>query len=200
MIKPCCVLSQEQEIPRLKELNVLKTNPLAVLWSQIPFTGEVRATYERVMSLDQSSVISLSYVFLSPVDIVREFVRDMEDSLGVNILVRGARVQAAYRFYLSSDEPAPYGIYIGPHASVNGLNLAVKGFPNDYINIYYANAGFLAGYQFRIGPLFVGDVYIGAGYKYNFAEEHSADKFRPSQFELGKGFKPSFSMNAGCAF
>jgi hypothetical protein len=200
MVSRAQSLDRESSPLMLKELHVLKSNPLALVWSQIPFTGELRVMYERVASINQSIVISASYVFLSPIDVVQQAVHDWEDSLGINVRLNGYRVQLAYKFYLDDGVRAPFGFYLAPHASFNSLKIDVKGYPNDWAKVNFLNVNLLFGYQLQTGGNFVADFHIGAGYKNNFAQFSEGATLTTSELEIKKGFKPSLGINIGMAF
>lgn len=198
-----------QKAPNLR-LNVVKTNPFALLISQIPFTGEARLLFEHMLTARQSTTFGLSYVF--PNFIIRSTLEDLNNQYNVELRLRGYRVQGGYRFYLSNKSFASDGFYIGPHASLYSAKLYEKNFKDGYLQINFANINLLWGYQVLLWDFFAIDTYMGVGYRNNFdiVKESSAPN-APVTFNsiantpdfallYNSNFKFSFSVNIGFVF
>jgi hypothetical protein len=199
----------------LKFNNVIKSNPVAVLMGQIPFTGEYRAMYEYTKSPSQSSMIGVSY--LGKGILIRMIEMDTNfTNRNIKLVVRGVRLQAAHRFYLtgigkffSKDyEYAPLGFYISPHISYASAIISSK-FLSTYdifIRATYFNVSLLSGLQMELFDGFVIDAFTGLGYKKNTLYEHySPGQSRPSKDAddipfFNSNIKFSLGFNVGYAF
>ncbi|MCH8331158.1 MAG: hypothetical protein IH946_07230 [Bacteroidetes bacterium] len=190
-------------------LHVFKSNPLAMIWSQIPLTGELRLLYETVHSPKRTSVFGLSYIYLSPL------LRDSYDSLLQNLpfepKINGFRIQGAVKHYILGTWLAPYGFYMGLHSSFNTVKIYIpKNSPyrslynNYYAKITFINASVIGGLQIILFKTIALDVYGGLGYRYNFVQEFEYPNIKSRKFDTETGvpqwLKISFSTNIGIAF
>ncbi|MEX0811379.1 MAG: hypothetical protein WD048_04115 [Chitinophagales bacterium] len=181
--------------------NVLKISPTALLFGQIPLTGELRLMYEMATAPRQSSFIgvSLNYsgVFLSLVNILDTTLTNQKYQFF------GGRVQVAYRFYLLKKKEAPNGLYVAPHFSFNYAKFKLKN-GVQYQNFYYINGNFLFGYQLVAGH-FAFDVCTGLGYRNNFTDYFNGARTRRTQLPEDRPaffqhLKPTLNISLGYAF
>lgn len=184
--------------------NVIKTNPLALIISQIPFTGEARLMYERAFSHRNATMVGISYVF--PNFLIIDSLQALSNRLNLTISMAGFRVQAAQKVYLSSKKRAPYGLYIAPHASVYSARIYIRQNRSFYLNTVFTNVSLIAGYQIIIMDALALDVYTGLGYRYNFLNEKNGVGMPLTTTSLHTDFpyrshvKLTFSINAGIFF
>lgn len=196
------------KIPKTR-LNILKTNPLAIALSQVPWTGELRVMYERVELPKQSTVIGLSFIMLSPLlaDSIQAYYKRTN---GVYVRIFGFRFQAAQRFYLTQWN-SPEGFYVSPHASYNitkwSFYYAYTGASKKVVYsalVNFININVLVGFQKLIRKKLAIDVNIGVGYRYNFFKEKNSQTVVPIDFEKDTGIpnwlKLSYTSNFGFAF
>lgn len=199
--------SKEDEKVKLPEgfkrpaKNVLKISPTALLFGQIPLTGELRLMYEMATAPRQSSFIGASFnysgVFLSLVNILDTTLTNQKYQFF------GGRVQVAYRFYLLKKKEAPNGLYVAPHFSFNYAKFKLKN-GVEYQDFYYINGNFLFGYQLVAGH-FAFDVCTGLGYRNNFTDYYNGVRTRriklpedrPAFFQH---LKPTLNISLGYAF
>ncbi len=197
-------------------LQIFKTSPMAMLFSQIPGTAETRMMYEQVHSPKRSSVIALSYVYISP--LLEEFIAQQLNGLPFELKINGFRIQGATKHYIINEFLAPYGIYIGLHASYNSLKAYIpKSSPyrrtlnNAFEKTIFLNTNVIGGLQIVFFKKFAIDAYAGLGYRNNFITIHeqgiSYTGVRKYQIDMqevfpgiGNNLKLSFSINMGLAF
>lgn len=179
----------------------LKTNPLAAMGGPIwvlfvPVTGEYKVMFEARTTKHQSIETGLSYLgpslFLN-LDELSE--RDTID--GVN--THGFRAQVMYKFFLTRDQLAPEGFYVGPHISYAKARIANRDNSDDAFSAAKLNANVVFGYQLITPGGFTLNVYTGLGFKmrdYDFAEDSSFD------FDYGNEATPNvaFGFTFGYAF
>lgn len=201
--------SQDMEPP-----NVIKTNPFAMLWTVIPFTGELRIVYEKAIIQDHqvkfkgvtrkhAIMVAASYLGASPL-----FNLDNIYSLtGSKISTNGFRGQFAYKFYITHKEvSAPRGFYIAPHISYAYAKFQAKDNIIDYLSVSKANGNLLFGYQVIGKKVFAYDIFTGIGYKVTNTKlglGESLSNFNLFGFNnnsINSGMKFSFGMNIGVAF
>ncbi len=180
------------------KLNMVKTNPLALIWSQIPFTSEARFMYERVGGLHESTMVGLSYVFPSPY--FKLFWDSLETDLGYQISTLGYRVQAGQKFYLLNKQRAPNGFFIMPHASYNNLRITLKDLKGYYAHFIFFNVSLLAGYQLVLFDLLTIEAYTGAGWRDNYVLYGDPNTVKVDLDEIVRGFKFTFAMQCGITF
>ncbi len=202
----------ESELPEFQKvrISVLKTNPLAMIISQIPIAGEVRGLYERMLSANQSTMVGVSYNF--PNFLMKEIIDSFNVSTNLKLRMSGFRFQAAYKFYLFGqyEDFLPQGFYLGPHASYNYVKLYEAQHRDAFLKVTFTNVSLIAGYQVLIAKTIAIDTYIGGGYKYNFDEVKNI-RTAPVSFSkisgdpglsqfFGEGFKFSLAVNVGWYF
>jgi len=181
--------------------NIIKTSLLSPLWFQIPFTGEYRLVYERVVNEKIALYLGVGYVGKSALLIGSSSLTSDSAVQGLGIGIAGFRVHGGGKLYLT-DFPAPKGFYIGPHFSYNTAKFFDKSQPNDYLKATFINFNVLVGYQFIVGGGFAFDMFSGFGYKINtwvlnienstiFNDELLFDRF---------GVKFNLGFNLGYAF
>lgn len=181
--------------------NVLKISPIALLFGQIPLTGELRVMYEMATAPRQSSFIGASLnftgVFLSLVNVL--------DTTLTNQKYRffGGRAQFAYRFYLLKKKEAPNGLYVAPHFSFNYAKFELKN-GYDWQKFYYINGSIQFGYQVIAGH-FAFDVCTGLGYKNNFTNYYNGARVKRYQLPedahpIIQHIKPTLNVSLGYAF
>jgi hypothetical protein len=175
---------------------VIKTNILPTIWGQIPFTGEYRIIYEQaVPSSPHSASIGLS---LNTIPFLLSGVDAIQD-----LKVSGARIQLQYKLYLSKNNYAPMGFYIGPHFSYNTARFRDKNNPTDYVDLVFMNINGMIGYQVITSGRFVLDIFSGLGYKINslnIVTNSGSSLIDESDVPVGVGPKFSFGFNFGYAF
>lgn len=195
------LLKEKQQYPR----NILKTNPLAVIWSQIPLSGEIRMMYERVTNPNDAAVIGISFII--PSILIADTIRAIEKQLGINLKMYGFRIQIEKKFYLSpiNNGKAPKGIYVAPHASVYTSRWYIKGQENRFFQANFCNINFLVGYQLLLWKTIALDACAGLGYRYNYYLEGNSQNPFPIDkgddfLEIPNWLKISLVVNAGIAF
>lgn len=151
--------------------DMLKTNPLTVLWGAIPFTSEYRITYETSTAMNQYAQIGVAYLGKN--------VLLFNDALRLNkntdlYIVNGYKVHLSYRWRLTTYENSPRGLYIGPHISYAHTTFEHKTTMqyNDYAYIEHFHIAMILGVQIEYLDIFYGDIFIGGGYKNNSWRNH----------------------------
>ncbi|MCH8904969.1 MAG: hypothetical protein IIA45_13770 [Bacteroidetes bacterium] len=186
---------------------IVKTNLLATIISQNPFTGEARLMFEKPLSARDASVFSLSYVYANP--IYRVTFKQAFDSLGLDVRVNGYRVQWAQKIYFTGNLRAPLGFYIGPHASYYTTKISPKGEKYVYATFNFFNVNLISGYQFTLYDMLAIDFYGGLGYRYNYVRERDGlgspiITHKLEELDIWKFYnfpvKISLCINAGYAF
>lgn len=197
--------AQDEEIINPQAVNnIIKTNPLAILWGSIPLTAEYRVMIELTSSRNQSNQIGISYLGKSPV------LKLFEDSIEeLNLLiVRGIRFQASHKFYINKlgdllglpySEYAPHGLYISPHLSYSTAKFSTK-FLNSqdvFIKGTHFNVNLLAGYQL-IRDFWALDFFAGLGYKKNtWIEQDQQNSININTSDFGKFYNSPVKLNLG---
>lgn len=149
--------------------NILKSNPMRILWGSIPLTSEYRINYETVMSKNTSQEIAISLYGKTP------FLNANNANGGAaitNLRCEGLRFQYAYRFYLKGINRflPPDGYYISPHFSYATARFYDKTQPRqrrDYIQVEHFDVNIFVGRQFVINRNLIFEIYAGGGYKKN---------------------------------
>ncbi|MBN4049677.1 hypothetical protein JYT36_00455 [Bacteroidales bacterium AH-315-N07] len=161
-----------------RPFSCFKTNPLPILWGPIPFTSEYRLIYETAVSYDQTTMFGISY--LGPNLLLYTISKlDTSNRAGFDdFIIRGLRIQAAHKFYLSKklaqNRYNPYGFYLGPYLSYSKAKITNQ-FGNVFnVNIiaHYFNIDAIFGFQYAFDDIFVIDLFTGIGYRNNFFEEN----------------------------
>jgi hypothetical protein len=161
------------ETPRiLYTQNIVKANIIPFLIGQIPYCGEARITYERMLTHNQSLVIGASYnypnIFLLMADL-RSGSRSFSQ-----FSLRGGRGMIGYRYYPIKSLTAPNGLFIGPFFSYNFVKIKEKNGNGSYQLVNYMNATFTVGYQVAFTKHFYGEIITGIGYRKNFYINYNA--------------------------
>ncbi|MGD1848667.1 MAG: hypothetical protein ACFB10_25030 [Salibacteraceae bacterium] len=205
----------------VKHSFVIKTNPGAIVWGQIPLTAEYRVGFETVTGVNQSAQFDLSYFRKSPI------VTAVEDSIAsgsnydLRLRVRGFRIQTQYRFYLNrmfdglmGGDPylatAPNGLFIAPHVSYAQASFSTRNASrfDVYTNVSHLNINLLSGFQLVFGGISM-EAFMGLGWKQNRWVEYelgskrvlSRDELRDLMFPLyASPIKLSGGFNFGIAF
>lgn len=155
--------------------NIIKSNPLRVLWGNIPLTSEYRLNYEVVTGAFTSQEIALSAYGKTP------FLNaiNMPANITSNLRASGIRFQYAYRFYpeaagqsgsYSTRRLPPHGFYISPHFSYGTVRFYDRRQPRqnrDYIQGQHLDLNLFFGWQFIGYGNWVVEIYGGVGYKNN---------------------------------
>lgn len=148
---------------------VIKTNPLAALggpfWvTIIPVTGEYKILFEAKTMEKQSVTIGASYLGPSLLLNLDELTTsEGEDVSGIN--TSGFRGQLMYKFFLSKDNAAPEGFYVGPHFSYASANITSKDNSSDKVGMTKININGIVGYQLITNGGFALDIFTGLGVK-----------------------------------
>lgn len=200
---------------------VIKTNPGAVLWGQIPLTAEYRAAVETVTGVNQSAQLDLSYLRKSPIVTALEDSINSTSNYDLRLLIRGFRIQSQYRFYLnglfdgmlggeSFAITAPNGFYIAPHFSYAQARITTRNAIryDTYTNISHLNFNLLSGFQIVWNSISM-EAFVGLGWKQNrWVESDQGTKRVLSRDELSDRFFPLYAspvklsggFNFGIAF
>ena len=184
---------------------VIKTNPLAALggpfWvlGVIPITGEYKILFEAATANRQSAQIGVSY--LAPSTLIN--LEKLGNTNGINfgIDISGFRVQAMYKFFLTSDNPAPEGMYLAPHLSYAGVKIVDKADITDYISGTKINYNALLGYQLISAGGFALDIFTGLGFKskdWNYSKDTSS--VFNDVFDTKNTTNVTFGLSFGYAF
>ncbi|MEZ4722215.1 MAG: DUF3575 domain-containing protein [Flavobacteriales bacterium] len=188
----------------------LKLNPLAIVASQVPGTGEARVGLEMVASPKITTQISAGYLFKSPV-----FNALLQDTSNFykNFEFPGYRVQAQLRYYffkLNRQQELsriykPSGLYISGHASYAQASLKPKNSGSvPRIDFSHLNINFIAGVQLLYKDNLGLDVYGGIGYKQNtiaaFDSRGRKEFIDASQFGLLYAYPLKVTLGASLVF
>lgn len=170
--------------------NVIKSNLIPVFMGQIPLCGELRFTYERVLSQNQSITIGASYnypnllLFASPTQIFSS------NYILKNYSLRGGRITLGYRFYPLKRKTAPTGLFVGPYGSFNFVKIKERNGNGDYLMYCYANASLILGYQFHMRKGVFMEFFGGVGYRKNFEILYDAHYHTTSKRDMSAIIKP----------
>ncbi|MCF8298519.1 MAG: hypothetical protein K9J13_13310 [Saprospiraceae bacterium] len=152
--------------------DIIKTNPLPIIWGVIPFTSEYKLIYEMVTQPKQSISLGASYLGKT---ILWDLFQDTTQTVygQPEIKISGYRVQGMYKFYFTN-KYAPRGLFIGPHISYSSAKYTYQQtqINYNYLKISHFNVNCLIGYQDVIFDLISIELFVGAGYKNNIWEEH----------------------------
>jgi hypothetical protein len=178
-------------------VNIVKASPVSYLWGQIPFTGELRLSYERMLTHNQSVTAGFSYNYLNPFFAV---AFALGGKIPFPISMQGARVQAGYRFYPIKKLEAPEGFFFGPHVSYSFVKVKDRAIQYTEYFISYFNVNLLAGYQFQIDDHFFVEGYTGIGYRMNRGEFVNYARRTTDVQRIGGPVKVSLGINFAYAF
>ncbi len=156
-----------------KYKTVFKTNPLSMIAGVIPFTSEYRLLGEYAVNKNQAAQLGFSYLGKSPIlSAIESSGPAVNNVLNQKLKVRGYRIQASYKFYLTqlsngynkSEFLAPQGLYFAPLVSYSSAKMYMRYFQvNDiWIRATHFNANLLIGGQAFLGNLAL-DVFFGFG-------------------------------------
>lgn len=163
--------------------NVVKFSPIPLLFGQINFCGELRVTYERMLTHNQSLSLGVSYNYPSlPLMITTSMSQSGNIFKGLSVY--GARGTIAYRFYPLKSREAPEGFFVGPLVSYNFVQIREKNGSGSFVNINYFNANAVCGYQVEFGKGVMMEFVGGLGYKRNFSVSYDASTKQRSTREL----------------
>ena len=166
--------------------HVIKSNIIPVLIGEIPYCGELRVTYEHLITHNQSISVGVAYNFPN-LFLLLATASQGPNSLFNTISMRGARVVLGYRFYPLKATDAPEGFFFGPYFSYDFVKIADKRGSNSYIVINYLNASMVAGYQFLFDQ-FTLELFGGLGYRNNFEVNYDSRLNQLSQGRLPQVF------------
>lgn len=156
---------------------LLKSNPLAVFWGPIPFTGEYRLLTEITTGRTRSVQFGISYLGKSLAWKIAETSLKVPPS--DQFKVNGWRVQVAYRLYLISRRRyAPFGFYVSPMVSYSNAHIALglkSYYRNAYFDFRHFNSNIVIGVQMGRNTDITMDIFAGAGYKKNTVYFHIND-------------------------
>ena len=188
---------------------ILKTNPLPILWGNIVGTAEYRLLYEMPVSLRQTLMFGISYLGKGPFFTSLFSLSDTSTNLQIHnqimqlaneATINGFRIQIMEKFYLTQKHLAPRGFYIGPHLSYSTAKIT---FPSIdlYENDTYLNWNIFLGGQTIINQVAL-DFFMGLGYKHNFYEVYYNKQKEDSGNipSLTGNIKLSLGFNIGYAF
>lgn len=188
---------------------ILKTNPLPIMWGNIIGTAEYRLLYEMPVSLRQTLMLGVSYLGKGPFFTTLFALSDTSTNMQIHnqlmqlaneATVNGYRIQAMYKFYLSQSHLAPRGFYIGPHASYSIAKIDIASVDVYEKDTYY-NINIFWGGQAVISSVAL-DFFMGLGYKHNLYEIY----YNKQRVESGDipsltgNLKLSLGFNIGYAF
>jgi len=150
-----------------KSDNILKTNPLAIIWGTIPYTAEYRLVLESFTAPKQSLQLGASYLGKS--FILRIIEKQDTNMYDLDLIVKGFRFQFAYKYYFNR-EKQDFGFYSGPLFSYSMAKFTNVYYKNsdEYIRATYINYNIIAGYQTKIMDTFTFDIFTGLGYRDNY--------------------------------
>ena len=179
----------------------LKTNPLAAMGGPIwvlfvPVTGEYKVMFEARTTKHQSVETGLSY--LGPSMFLNLDELSERDTIS-GVKTQGFRAQVMYKFFLTRDQLAPEGFYVGPHISYAKARIANKDNPDDEFTAAKLNFNVLFGYQLITNGGFTLNVYTGLGFKLRDYEYGDLSSF---DFDYGNKASPNvaFGFTFGYAF
>lgn len=153
--------------------NLIKASAVPFFMGQIPYCGEFRITYERMLTHNQSLSVGFSYNYPNPIFLLSALL-DTGQTLFKAYSFRGARGTFGYRFYPFKEMDAPDGIYFGPYVSYNFVRIKERNGNGSYLDLNYFNAGGIIGYQIKADDNLYFDIFTGIGYRKNFWVEFDA--------------------------
>ena len=190
--------------------NVIKTNPLVMLWGSVLLTSEIRLMNELVTARKQSTQVGFSYYGKSPIWLLIENDTTLSGNATIKLAIKGYRFQVQQKFYLNGKGYSPKGFYVSPHLSYSSVRLSTKFFNqyDNFIRITQFDLNLLAGIQ-AIKSNFAFDFFWGVGYKKNLWTQFlSPNKISntnpPNDTAFGRFYnspvKISLGFNIGAAF
>ncbi len=213
-----------KKLPAKVPRNIVKFNPLPILWGPIPLTAEYRILREITVGKQESMQVGVSYLGKSP------FVSLAENSYNsgngpngtgtgnsnpngtvsfntpdLKLTISGFRFQLSYRKYLGNSK-APNGAYISPHLSFSEAFISDKYIVRyqQHVRVTHFNVNFLVGYQSVFWDKFAFEFFTGLGYKRNRWEENSSGVYAPIATDeiplYNLPIKFTLGFNMGIAF
>lgn len=192
ILSSCSILFSQQPFNKLnndieKRAIVIKSNPFPIIYGPIPFTNEFRLVGEMVTSRNNSVQLGVSYLGKSLIFAYQE-KNDTSNSMDEKFIVRGIRIQGAYKFYLTKafyGYNVHKGLYLAPFISYSSAMLSTKSLINldIFINGTYIDYDLLFGYQKMYRDIIVLDVFTGLGYKDNNLYDHFTNKYKKIEEE-----------------
>ncbi|MCX6200120.1 MAG: DUF3575 domain-containing protein [Bacteroidetes bacterium] len=195
-------LGKENEFQGFKERklpfkqNVIKSNLIPIFMGQIPLCGELRFTYERMLTHNQSLTIGASYNFPNLFLFVMPAITNPGRATLKNYSLRGGRITLGYRFYPLKRRHAPNGLFFGPYGSFNFVKIKERKGNGSFETWNYADACFILGYQFHMRRGVFMEFFGGLGYRKNFIRDYDARYNSTSEREyyVIKGPVPNFKV------
>lgn len=190
---------QLRKLPDYTVRNIIKFNPLPILWGPIPLTSEYRVLREITIGEQESVQVGVSYLGKSPfVGLAENSYNNGNNPNGggtgntnpngtvsfntpdLKLTISGFRFQLSYRKYLG-DSKTPNGAYISPHISFSEAFISDKYISRyqQYVRVTHFNMNFLVGYQSILWNKLAFEVFTGLGYKKNRWEENSSGAYAP---------------------
>lgn len=188
---------------------VFKTNPLVIMWSDVPLTAEFRLGMEYINGQHTSSEIVVSYLGKSPLVSIYEDTLAGED---IDLKIYGFRIQLSHKFYLNKWFPnqehtftnySPQGMYIAPYLSMGQAKVTNRylGQREAFMEISHFSLNIIFGRHFFYMNKLAIDVYGGFGYKNNVWEEHDGPDVVTHEPEyLGEYYNSNLKIVAGFNF
>jgi hypothetical protein len=179
---------------------LIKINPLPILWGPIMYTSEYRFNTEIITSHTQSMEIGFSYLGKNI------FLAMVEDSMNNNqgkYKIDGYRFQFEYRFFPVPFTSSPDGFYIAPHLSYSDAFLTLHQLilQREYVEIAHFNINLKLGYELIIDDNKTFDFFFGMGYKKNRWWEINGDKRTPIDIsDMGYFYKMPLKISLGFNF
>jgi len=162
--------------------NLIKGSIVPFLFGQIPFTGEIRINYERMITHNQSLNFMGGYVYPNPILFFGSAIAGT--GLFKRISLRGGKIGVGYRFFPLKNVQAPEGFYFGPYGSYTFARIREKNGSDDIYTWHYANAGMIAGYQVKIEEYLFVDIFAGLGYRKNWESFYNSKTKKISSQDL----------------
>jgi hypothetical protein len=154
--------------------NIIKFSPIPCFVGQIPFCGEIRLTYERMLAYNQSLTLGLSYNYPSLFLFVMPAITNPSKATLKNYSLRGGRITLGYRYYPLKRKSAPDGLFFGPYGSFNFVKIKERKGNGSYDLVYYADACLITGYQVALRKGVYMEFIGGLGYRMNKVYEYDA--------------------------
>lgn len=159
----------------LDRVNVIKTSPVPFIVGQIPYCGEFRLTYERVLAEHHSITVGGSLNYPGALMLVLQATDTTGQFKAKDYSIIGGRFTLGYRYYpFTKRRQAPKGFFVGPYASYNVAVIKLKGGNGSSEGINFFNVCAILGYQIVKKNGFSFEFFGGIGYKNNFVKEYNA--------------------------
>lgn len=165
--------------------NLIKASPLPFLIGQIPICGELRITYERMVTHNQSFIAGMSYNYPNPILFFGSLLTAGTGNQSfAGYSLRGVRGMLGYRYYPFKFMEAPSGLFLGPYLTWNYVRIKQRGGNADYLELNYPSASFIVGYQEELAENFFFEGFVGLGYRNNFVVQFDSRTNRLSREPL----------------